>query len=282
MNVLSIQSAVTYGHVGNSAAVLPLQRLGHDVWPVNTVTFSNHPAHGGFRGRVTPPAEVAELIRGVEERGAFARCDAVVSGYLGEAGTAAVVLDAVRRIRGANSRLLYCCDPVIGETHAGIYVRPGVPEAIRDRLVPAADLVKPNAFELGYLTGGPVATLDDALAAADRLRGRGPALVVATDLPLDDAPDRLGVLLVGPDAAWLARTPRRRVPGHGAGDTFTALFLGVYLTSQDPPGALSHAVAALDAILAETERTGARDLALVASQDAITRPPALPPLQRLR
>ena len=120
MNVLSIQSAVTYGHVGNSAAVLALQRLGHDVWPVNTVTFSNHPAHGGFRGRVTPAAEVAELIRGVEERGALARCDAVLSGYLGEAGTAAVVLDAVRRVRAASPGALYCCDPVIGETHSGV------------------------------------------------------------------------------------------------------------------------------------------------------------------
>jgi pyridoxine kinase len=282
LNVLSIQSAVTYGHVGNSAAVLALQRLGHDVWPVNTVTFSNHPAHGGFRGRVTPAAEVAELIRGVEERGALGRCDAVLSGYLGEAETAVVVLGAVRRVRAASPRALYCCDPVIGEAHSGVYVRPGVPEAIRDQLVPAADLVKPNAFELAYLAGRPVANLADALAAADLVRSRGPALVVATDVPLDATPDRRGVVLVGPEGAWLAETPRRRAPGHGAGDTFTALFVGVYLQRRDGVAALAHAVAALDAILAATERTGGRDLALVATQDALARPPVGRPVQRLR
>jgi pyridoxine kinase len=285
MNVLAIQSAVAYGHVGNSAAVLPLQRLGHDVWAVNTVSFSNHPAHGGYRGRVTPPDEVAELIRGIEERGALARCDAVVSGYLGEVGTAEVVRDAVGRVRAANPRALYCCDPVIGEARTGVYVRAGIPEAIRDRLVPVADVVKPNLFELGYLAGRPVATLAEALDAADRVQSLGPGVVVATGLPLADAPDRLGILAVGAEGAWLARVPQRRVPGHGSGDLFTALFVGVYLGRRDLAAALGHAVNALDAILAETERRQAKDLALVAAQDAITRPPvSFPPLpiERLR
>jgi pyridoxine kinase len=282
MNVLAIQSSVAYGHVGNSAAVLPLQRLGHDVWAVNTVTFSNHPAHGSYRGRVTPPDEVAELIRGIEERGALARCDAVVSGYLGEPGTAEVVRDTVDRVRAANPRVLYCCDPVIGETHSGVYVRAGIPEAIRNRLVPAADLVKPNLFELGYLVGRPVTTLAEAVAAADDLQVRGPRVVVATGIPLAEAAEPLGTLAVGPDGAWLARVPGRRVPGHGAGDLFTAVFLGVYLVGRDPAAALAHAVAALDAVLAETERRGARDVALVAAQEAIVHPSRAVPLERLR
>ena len=282
MNILSIQSAVAYGHVGNSAAVLPLQRLGHDVWAVNTVSFSNHPAHGGFRGRVTPPTEVAELIRGIEERGAFVRCDAVVSGYLGEAGTAEVVRDAVARVRAANPRVLYCCDPVIGEAPTGAYVRPGVPEAIRDQLVPIADLVKPNPFELSYLARCPADSLATTLDAADRLRCLGPRLVVATGLPLADDPDRLGTLAVGAEGAWLARARRRLVPAHGSGDAFTALFLGVYLGARDVAAALAHAVAALDAILVETERQGAGDLALVAAQDALAHPPDLSPVERVR
>lgn len=282
MNVLSIQSSVAYGHVGNSAAVLPLQRLGHDVWAVNTVAFSNHPAHGGHRGRVTPPAEVEELIRGLEERGALARCDAVVSGYLGEAGTAGVVRNAVDRARAANPRLLYCCDPVIGETHSGVYVRAGIPEAIRDRLLPAADLLKPNLFELGYLVGRPVRTLTEAIGAADELRARGPRVVVATGIPLSGPGGPLGTLAVAPGGAWLARVPARRVPGHGAGDLFTAVFLGVHLLGRDPAAALAHAAAALDAVLDETERRGVKDLALVAAQEAIVRPPSPVPVERLR
>ena len=148
MNVLSIQSSVVYGHVGNRAAVPALERLGHDVWPVDTVAFSNHPAHGSFRGRIVPAAEVRDLIEGLAARGVLGRCDAVLSGYLGDPATGAVVEDAVARVRAANPRTLYCCDPVIGEVGRGAYVRAGVPEAFRDRLVPLADIVTPNPFEL--------------------------------------------------------------------------------------------------------------------------------------
>jgi len=279
VNVLSIQSSVVYGRVGNRAAVPVLERLGHDVWPVDTVAFSNHPAHGTFRGRVVPAGEVAELLDGLAARGVLARCDAVLSGYLGDAGTAPVVEDSVARVRAANPDALYCCDPVIGEVGRGVYVRAGIPEAFRDRLVPLADIVTPNPFELELLTGRPASTLESAreaaralLAPTDHVGGGGPRLVVATGLRFADASGELTVLAVTPDATWAVRHPRRAVRVWGTGDAFAALFLGVYLGRRDPRAALEHAVASLDQILAVAEAENADELPLALAQDAIVHP----------
>jgi pyridoxine kinase len=280
MNVLSIQSAVTYGHVGNSAAVFPLQRLGLEVWPVATVAFSNHPAHGGFRGRVVPAAEVAALVEGVAERGALAACDAVLSGYLGEAATGAVVAEAVVRVRAARPGALYCCDPVIGEVGRGCYVAAGVAEVIRDALVPLADIVTPNPFELEHLGGVAPRSLAAALAATDAIRARGPGLVVATGLRLDDVPGQVTVLAATDDGAWVVHAPHRATRAFGTGDVFAALFLGAFLLhGRGVPAALEHAVAAVDAVLA---RTGdAVELALVEAQEALARPPERYPARRV-
>jgi pyridoxine kinase len=284
MNVLSIQSTVAYGRVGNRAAVPVLERLGHEVWPVDTVAFSNHPAHGAFRGRVVPAAEVAELLDGLAARGVFGRCDAVLSGYLGDPATAAVVADAVVRVRAANPGALYCCDPVIGEVGRGVYVRSGIPEALRDCLVPLADLVTPNPFELELLAALAPTTLEAAHAAARALLGRGgrgPRLVVATGLGLPEAPGELAVLLTTPEDAWLVRHPHRSVRVWGTGDAFAALFLGAHLGPRDARAALEHAVAALDEVLALAEAEDADELPLVAAQDAIVRPRARYPAERL-
>ena len=282
MNVLSIQSTVTYGRVGNRAAVPVLERLGHDVWPVDTVAFSNHPAHGSFRGRVVPAAEVADLLDGLAARGVLGRCAAVLSGYLGDPATAAVVADAVARVRSANPDALYCCDPVIGEVGRGVYVRAAIPEAIRDRLVPLADIATPNPFELELLTGASATTLEAAQAAARDLVLRGPGLVVATGLRVAETPGELSVLAVTREASWLIRHPRRKVRVWGTGDAFAALFLGAYLGRRDPPAALEHAVAALDEVLAVAEAGDAEELPLVLAQDALARQRARFLAERLR
>jgi pyridoxine kinase len=276
VNVLSIQSSVVYGRVGNRAAVPVLERLGHDVWPVDTVAFSNHPAHGAFRGRVVPASELAALVEGLVARGVLGRCDAVLSGYLGDPGTAVVVADAVARVRAANPRALYCCDPVIGEVGRGVYVRPGVPEALRDRLVPLADVVTPNPFELELLTGMAPSTLDAAHAAARALLGcdgrEGPGLVVATGLRPPETPGELAVLAVTRETTWLVCHPRRTVRVWGTGDAFAALFLGAYLGQRDAKRALEHAVAAMEDVLAVAEAGNADELPLVAAQDALAHP----------
>jgi pyridoxine kinase len=281
VNVLSFQSTVTHGRVGHRAAVFALERLGHDVWPIDTVAFSNHPAHGSFRGRVRPAAEAAELLAGLVERGVLAQCDAVLSGYLGEAATGGVVEDAVERVRRANPVALYWCDPVIGEVGRGVYVRPGVAEWVRDRLLPLADVVTPNAFELELLGGAAPASLPGARAAASAIRARGARGVVATGLRLPELPGRQAVLAVTAAGVWLAHAPHRPVRVHGTGDAFAALLLGAYLPGRDLPGALGHAVAALDAVLAVAESTGADELPLIATQEALVHPPVRHPVERL-
>ncbi|HYM03660.1 MAG TPA: pyridoxal kinase PdxY [Stellaceae bacterium] len=271
MAILSIQSAVAYGHVGNSAAVFPLQRLGHEVWPIDTVQLSNHTGYGSWRGRAWGAGDIAEVIAGIGERGAFARCDAVLSGYLGEAALGAAVLDGVARVKAANPRALYCCDPVIGDDHSGAFVKPGIAEFFRDRAVPAADILTPNRFELALLSGASVATPQDALRAAATLRARGPGLVLVTSLPA--ASDAIAMLAVNDDGGWQVTTPRLPIVANGAGDLTAALFLGFYLAERDAAAALAATAAAVYAVIEATTRSGERELQIVAAQDALVSPP---------
>ncbi|WP_119461691.1 pyridoxal kinase PdxY [Rhodospirillaceae bacterium SYSU D60014] len=269
MNILSIQSRVAYGHVGNAAAVFPLQRLGFDVWPIDTVGFSNHLGYDTWSGRVHEPAELAEILDGLARLGVLERCDAVLSGYLGAAGTGAVVLDAVARVRAANPRALYCCDPVMGDREGGLFVGPDIPPVF-DGLTAAADIALPNAFELEQLTGGSTATLAAALEAVDRLRRSGPDLVIVTSLRRQDGPaGRIEVLGVDQDGAWLATTPSLNCPTFGAGDTFAALFLGHYLRDRSLETALARAVSAIYAVVEASSEAGTEELRIIAAQDAL-------------
>ncbi|MFL5148220.1 MAG: pyridoxal kinase, partial [Microvirga sp.] len=171
MNILSIQSHVAYGHVGNAAAVFPMQRLGVEVWPIHTVQFSNHTGYGAWTGRVFDGATIAELVEGIAARGVLAHCDGVLSGYMGSAEIGIAILAAVARVREANPGALYCCDPVIGDIGRGVFVRPGIPEFMRDKALPAADIVTPNQFELDFLSGlttGTLAEAKEAVAAVQR------------------------------------------------------------------------------------------------------------------
>ena len=274
--VLSIQSSVVFGHVGNAAAVFPLQRLGIEVLALHTVQFSNHPGYGHWTGQVFPGASVRELVDGVAARGVLNRCDAVLSGYMGDADTCDALLGAVARVRGANPAALYCCDPVIGDAGPGVYVRAGLPELIAELAVPAADLLTPNGFELGFLLGHPVRTVAEAADAARRLRARmhraGPRVVLVTSLGEEDAD--VDMLAVSDAGAALLRTPR--IPQHfsGAGDVTAALFLAAFLRTGDAAAALAFAGNAVHEVLARTAAAGARELCLVAAQDAIANPPA--------
>lgn len=278
-NILSIQSWVSYGHVGNAAAAFPLQRLGFEVWAVNTVQFSNHTGYGAWTGSVFPPELVAELLDGIEARGALPGCDAVLSGYMGSEGTVAAVVDAVRRVREANPQALYCCDPVMGDVGRGVFVRPELPALIAAQAIPAADLVTPNQFELELLTGRTVDTLEQALSAAQALRGRlnpaGPRVVLVTSLVRSDAPEgSIETLAVTGEGAWLCRTPLLPLdpPRNGTGDAIAALFLGHYLSSGSPAQALSLAMSALYGLLDLTHRAGTREIQLVAAQNEYAQP----------
>jgi pyridoxine kinase len=272
VRILSIQSHVAYGHAGNSAAVFPLQRLGHEVVPVLTVTFSNHTGYGAVRGRVVDPADVAEVIQGIDDRGVFPTIDAVLSGYQGAEAVGAVILDAVARVKAANPEAVYCCDPVMGDVGRGFFVRDGIPAFMRDHVVPAADIVTPNQFELEFLTARPVTTLDDAVAAARALQAGGPSTVLVTSVLTTDTPEgSIQMLCVSPDGAWTVTTPLLPMTVQGGGDVTAALFLAHTLTD-GPKVALSRTAATMYAVLSATHATGRYEMALVAEQEAIAHP----------
>jgi pyridoxine kinase len=274
MRFLSLQSHVAYGYVGNRAATFPLQRLGHEVWAVNTVEFSNHTGYGAWRGRTAPADQVAEIVAGIEALGLLSRCDALLTGYVGDAALGDVVLDTAAKVRAANAKAVWCCDPVLGDVDTGIYVKPGIDAFFRERALPLADLVTPNHFELEHLTGAKVSTMGDALAAARSLL-KGPRLALITSLRRADAPaDQVEMVAVSHDAAWRIATPLIgfEIAPNGTGDAVAALFSAHWIESGDVPAALGKAASSIYAVLEATRAMGERELQLVAAQDRMISP----------
>lgn len=273
MMLLSIQSHVAYGHVGNAAAVFPLQRLGIDVLPVHTVQFASHAGYGPPQGSVMDAASIGAVIDGLEARGALARCDGILTGYLGSAALGAVVLDAVARVRRHNPRAIYCCDPVIGDSDGGVYVAPEIVAFFRDQAIPRANIVTPNAFELAEFSGRVVETLDDAKVAIACLQRQGPQIVLATSLQLADTPAGMIDVVVA-DGAHVARVRTPLLPGvlHGTGDLIAALFTAHYLRSGSAERAAEAAVSSVYGVIARTLSEGRTELALVTAQDEFIAP----------
>jgi pyridoxine kinase len=285
VRILSIQSSVAYGHVGNSAAVFPLQRLGHEVWPVHTVLFSNHTGYGAWRGPVIAGTDVHEVILGMEERRVLGRVDLVLSGYQGSPEIADVVLDAVERVKAANPAAAYACDPVMGNADSGCFVDPAIPPLIRDRVVPRADVVTPNQFELGELTGRllpATARLDEVLEAADACRELGPSTVLVTSVVHADQPEDTLEMIAVTDGAWSVRTPRLAFHANGSGDVTAALFSAHLLETRDPALALARTASSVFDLLADTLRSGGGELRLVESQEVYAAPRMQFEVERLR
>lgn len=268
--VLSIQSRVACGTVGNPAAVFTLQRLGIEAWALDTVAFSNHTGYGRWTGRVVPAEEIAVLFDGIAALGLLARVDAVLSGYLGAAATGAVLIDILARVKGANPRALYCCDPVMGDVETGWYAEPALRDFFRDCALPRADIATPNRFELEWLVGRPIGTLAEAAAALTALRARGPGIVLVTSL--DPRPDHIAMMAGGPDGIWTAETPRLPIAATGCGDTVAALFVARLLRGEALPEALAATCAAIYGVVAATLEAGGGELALGAAQQELVAP----------
>lgn len=272
--LVTLSSQVVYGHVGNCAAVPALQALGFEVLAIPTVLLAHHPGHRPPKGRMFPVDEVAALLEGIDEVGALAAARGLLTGYLGLPGTATVAADAVVRLRRYRPQALYLCDPVIGD-NGRVYVRDGVEQAIRDQLLPLADVVTPNHFELERLSGRPVSTLGQVVGAARELLARGPKVVVVTSVQHQRVPsDQVETLAVTPDAVWVVDSPRLgRVP-HGGGDLLAALLLGQLALGAALPDALARAVSAVFEVLRASE--GRQELRLVAGIGRLAAPPRLP------
>jgi pyridoxine kinase len=273
MRVLSIQSFVAYGHVGNSAATFPLQRLGHEVWPVPTVVFSNHTGYGAWGGPLLTPEDVRAVVTGIEERGVLPTCDVVLSGYLGGPGICEVVVDTVGRVKAANPDATYTCDPVMGNATSGCFVDPAIPPIVRELVVPHADVITPNQFELGFLTGTSPDTMESTLASADAALAMGPSTVLVTSVLRPDRPeDTIEMLAVTGEGAWSVRTPRLPIKANGSGDLTAALFTAHLRTTGSPASALGLTASSVVGVLRATIDSGERELQVVAAQDAIAAP----------
>lgn len=273
MNILSIQSHVAYGHVGNASAVFPMQRLGVDVWPIHTVQFSNHTGYGAWKGRVFDGGMIDEVMEGIAERGVLPRCDGVLSGYMGSADIGHAILSAVERVRAANPNAMYCCDPVIGDVGRGVFVRPGIPEFMREQAVPAADIVTPNQFELGLLTDIEVRTISDAHRAVETLRDAGPKVVLLTSLATEETPtEAIDLMAADAHGAYRVRTPKLDISVNGAGDAIAALFFVHYLRDGSAASALAKASSSIYGLLKRTKEEGSREILTVAAQDEFVTP----------
>jgi len=273
VKILSIQSAVAYGHVGNSAAVFPLQRIGVEVMPVYTVNFSNHTGYGAWRGPLIAPDDVRDVIQGIEDRGVLPQVDVVLSGYQGGEGIADVILDAVARVKRANPDAVYACDPVMGNAKSGCFVAPAIPVLLRERVVPAADIITPNQFELGFLTGTEPGDLESTLASADRARAMGPSTVLVTSVERPDRPEgTIEMLAVTADGAWIVQTPHIAMKANGSGDVTAALFTAHYRRTGDAADALARTTSSVFDLLTRTHESGQRELQLVESQEAYAHP----------
>src|ERR1700704_769536 len=273
MNILSIQSHVAYGHVGNAAATFPLQRIGVEVWPIHTVQFSNHTGYGAWTGRVFEAFLITELVQGISERGVLGECDGVLSGYMGSAETGAAILDAVARVKAANPKARYCCDPVIGDVGRDIYVRPGIPEFMREHAVPVADVITPNQFELDHLTGRTSATRSDALASIDMLHALGPKTIIVTSLHTDETPfDAIDLVASDASGRFRVRTPKLPISINGAGDAIAALFFAHYLRMGSAAEALSRAASSIFGLLRRTADAASREILLIDAQDEFVTP----------
>jgi len=273
MQILSIQSAVAYGHAGNSAAVFPMQRIGVEVLPVYTVNFSNHTGYGAWRGPVMDPKDVAEVITGVEERGAFGTLDAVLSGYQGSDGIADVIIDAVARVKAANPAALYACDPVMGNAKSGCFVAPAIPALLRDRVVPVADIITPNQFELGFLTDTDPHTIEETLVSADKARAMGPSTILVTSV---ERPDReegtIEMMVVDDNGAWIVTTPYLPMKANGSGDVTAALFTSHYAKTRDAADALARTASSVYGLLEQTHAAGTKELQLIEAQEHYANP----------
>ncbi len=273
MNVISIQSQVAFGHVGNSAAVFPMQMHGIDVIAVPTTLLSNRPGYPTIHGRVLEAQLVEDLLRGIEERGAVDACHMILSGYLGSAEIADEVADFVARAKARHPAVLYCCDPVLGDRDRGMFVKAGIPPLVRDRLCPLADIITPNHFEFEFLCGTKAATSAEMIAQAQTLLARGPSTVVVTSAELSDTPDgEIETLAVERAQGWRVRTPRLPISPSGTGDLFAALFTAARVQGKDTPAALGHAASAIFAVLERTAAAGTEEMRIVESAAQLVHP----------
>ena len=270
---------MVFGYAGNTAAVFPLQRLGREVWAINTVEFSNHTGYGEWRGKVLDAELTADLVAGLEERGVLCHCEAVLSGYLGDASVGRAVIDAVKKARSKSPGALYCCDPVMGDVGRGFYVEPDIPDMFKNELVPLADIVCPNRFELEALTGIDTTTAGNAIKAINILHETGPSIVLVTSFK--ETPEKISMLASDKTNLYKITTPELPLGNGvaGTGDITAAVFLSRYLETGNLKKTLELCAASVFGILkaslkavSPVEKSSPLELKIIDAQNELLTP----------
>lgn len=270
--ILSIQSHVAYGYVGNRAAVFPLQLMGFEVIAINTVQFSNHTGYGSFTGQIFEANHIKDVLRGIQMRGLFGQIGAVLSGYLGNSQLGEIVLQCVEDIRAENPSLTYCCDPVMGDTGRGFFVAEDLPTFFSTRAIPDADIITPNQFELSHLASIQINTLKDAKSACKKMHDTGPSIILLTSLEtLETKANEIQMLASHKDGRqWVVTTPKIQIEPapNGAGDMTAAVFLGHILAGESIDHALQNTANSVFSVFEKTALLGRRELALIQAQES--------------
>lgn len=273
-HILSIQSHVAYGYVGNRAAVFPLQRLGYDVTAVNTVQFSNHTGYGSWQGDVHSLAHIDAVLQGIKAQHRLSSYDAIVSGYMGDADLAALISDFVNQAKQSNPRLVYCCDPVMGDIEQGFYVQNALLPFFRQCSSKIADIMTPNLFELSYLSDMEITDQQHVLQACQRLHQAGVKIVLVTSVRFDTHDSKIIMFATSVDRAWRITTPRFdfAMAPSGGGDMTSAIFLAKYLAHGKIAEALQFTANAMYELFALTHQRGQRELAMIEGQESLVSP----------
>ncbi len=281
--ILSIQSHVSFGHAGNSSAVFPMQRMGFEVWPIHTVQFSNHTQYSeGWTGRAFSADDISELVRGLGNIGALEKCQAVLTGYQGSAEQCLAVEETVMKVKSVNPDALYVCDPVMGAPDKGCIVAPGIAENLLTRLIPMADVIVPNQFELSQFAEMEIDTLEDAVIACQRALAKGPKLVLVKHLYcLENG--SFNMLLATQDAIYLAKRPHFEFDKQpvGVGDLISAIFTAGLLKGWGPKQAFQHCHDACFGVLSTTHQAGEWELQTIAAQQEFVEPSRHFPVEKV-
>ncbi|KLV03816.1 pyridoxamine kinase [Photobacterium aquae] len=272
--ILSIQSHVVYGHAGNSSAVFPLQRMGFEVWPIHTVQFSNHTQYKeGWTGRAFNAQDISDLVDGINNIGQLTNCEAILSGYQGSAEQCLAIKASVEKVKAANPNALYVCDPVMGAPDKGCIVAPGIAEHLINTLMPMADIIVPNQFELSQFADMAIESLEDAIKACQVALSKGPKMVLVKHLH-SVSDEKFSMMLATAEGCWLAQRPHLPFDKQpvGVGDLISALFTGQFLAIGNAVEAFAHCNDACYAVLKATADRGEWELQTIAAQNEIVTP----------
>lgn len=274
--VIVVSSHVARGSVGNRAAVFALETLGYPVWAVPTVILPWHPGHGRATRIVPEPEQFVALMKDLERAPWLGEVAGVLSGYLGNAEQAQAVASLVQAVRAKNPRATYICDPVMGDA-GGLYVAEPLARALRDVLVPIADIATPNRYELEWMAGVKLDDMRSVIVAASEA---GPATMLVTSAPAMMA-GGTGNLLLTQSAVLLAEHRIIERPPNGLGDLTAAVFLARLLDGQPAAKALQSTTAAVYEILARTAKRGGDELQLETDAQSLSHPMAMVQLRHL-